>query len=238
MVEAEVGEPADREPHPAHAPQGQRVAGDLHGDRVDAAFQGGGERRVQVGRLRRGPGAVHDEVAEAGLDGADQSGGTPGCAQPGLDQVRGRRLAGGTRDAEHGQPAGRVAVHPGGGRAEHGAGIGHHERGQPGGRRSPGARRVGEHRDGARVPGGGHELGAVPAGPRQGRVQVAGAHLATRMGDAGHSRIGAAGRCRPDQGRQVAQRRGGDAAGARIAGHGARPYPSGSRPPRHPAVTS
>ena len=52
----------------------------------------------------RGPHAVDHQVAEPGLDRADQAGDVAGRAQPGLDQVGGRGLAGGAGDADDGQP--------------------------------------------------------------------------------------------------------------------------------------
>ena len=56
---------------------------------------------------------------------------------------------------------------------------------QAGGGGALGARRVGQHGDGAEAGGLGGEVGAVQAGAGQGGVHVAGAHGAGVMGDAG-----------------------------------------------------
>jgi len=189
VVEAEVGEAADGEPDAVDPADRERVAGDLHDHRGDLLLDRGGQDALQVGGLGGGAHARHDGVAEAGLDGADQAGDLAGRAQAGLDQVGGRGLARGAGDADHPQPGRRVAVDRGGGRAEDGARIIDHERGKVAGRERTG--RVGQDGHRAGRDGRRDELGAVPVGARESRVEITGANRLTAVGDAGDLHVGA-----------------------------------------------
>ena len=188
MVGAEVGVPADREPGTADPPEGQCVAGHLHGHGGDPALHGDGEERLQVARLRGGAGAVQYLVVDARLDRADQAGALPGGAQPGLDEVGGGRLAGGTGDAEYGQRGGRVAVDERGHLADRRAGIVDDQGGQPGPGRERRAGRIGEHRDRAGRGGGTGEPGAVGPRTRQRGEEIARTDRVAGHGDPGDAR--------------------------------------------------
>ena len=148
---------------------------------------------MQVGRLGRGADAVDHQVAEPGLDGADQPGDVPGGAQPGLDQVRGGGLAGRAGDADHGQPRGRVAVdRPTATAPSTARGSVDDQHRQPGRGRRPAAPAGSVSTATApAAAAAGDELGAVPAGAGQRRVQVAGADRRAGVGHAGDRDVGA-----------------------------------------------
>ena len=110
VVLGQVGKPGDVEHDGVDTPQDQRVAGNLHHAGSGTALAHDREQCVQLRRLRRGPHTGKHFVADPGLDGSDQPGDSPGGSQPGLHEVRRRRLAIGAGDPEHEQVAGGVAV--------------------------------------------------------------------------------------------------------------------------------
>ena len=112
VVAGQVGEPADREVHGVDAAQRQRVAGHLHHDRVDAALDHHREQRLQIGRLGRGQRARLVAPVDADADGADQPGDPARRAQPGLDQIGRRGLAGRAGHADDAQPLRRAGRRP------------------------------------------------------------------------------------------------------------------------------
>ena len=75
VLRAEVGEDGDVEDAAVDPAEDQGVAGDLHGDRLDAALAHDGEQRLEVGGLGRGALGLDALVADAHLDRADQAGG-------------------------------------------------------------------------------------------------------------------------------------------------------------------
>lgn len=158
------------------------MAGDLHGDGLDAAFAHDGEQRLQVGGFGGGALGLDALVADAHLDGADETGAAHGL-QAALDEVGGGGLAGGAGDADLEQVAAGPAVDRRRQFAHPSARVVDHEDRQAGRGGAFGAGRVGEHGGGAEAGGLGDEVGAVGAGPGQGGVQVAGAHGAGVMGD-------------------------------------------------------
>jgi hypothetical protein len=222
VVDAEVGEAADGEPHAAHPAELQRVARHLHRDRPNPALDRHREQRVQVGGLGGGAHARDRDLTQPGLDGADQAGRDPGRPQPSLQQVYHRRLAGRAGHPEHTEPLARAAVHAGRHLADRLAGVVDDESRYPD-RDHRGAGRVGENRHGTGLDGAGDELGTVPAGTGQRRVQVTRPDLAAGERDTGDGDIHVVHGC-TQKGREVAQPRGRHASGSRIAGHGDRPY--------------
>ena len=177
VVLGEVGEGADREPRARHPAQGERVARHLHRHVGDAGLTHHREERLQVGRLRRGERAGQPGAVDADADGAEQPRGAPGRVQPGLDQVRDRRLAAGAGDPEDREVGGRVAVDESGDGAEHVARVGVDEHRDVAQRRAGGPVGIGEHGGRASREGIGGEIGAVGARAGQGGEQVAGTDL-------------------------------------------------------------
>ena len=169
--------------------EGQRVAGDLDRDRGHPALGHRRERRLQVGRLRRGAGARHRLPGHPGLDGADQPGAVAGRPQPLLQQVRRGGLAVGPGHPEHEHAGGRVAPDGRGQRAEDRPRVVRDEHRQPGRRGQLGAGRVGEHRDRAGRRGRRGEPGTVRAGARKCRKKVTGVHLGRVVRDSGDDRV-------------------------------------------------
>jgi hypothetical protein len=176
VVLGQVGEHGDVERRAVDATQRQGMAGDLHGDCLDAAFAHHCEQRLQVGRLGGRADARHGFVTDAGLDGADQPGRPTGRPQSGLEKVGGGGLAVGARHADGGQRPRRLAVDPGGERAEHPARVVDDVRREA--RRAclvaPGG--VGDAGDRPAVAGDGREARPVGASTRQRCVDVAGSH--------------------------------------------------------------
>ena len=87
------------------------------------------EQRLQVGGFRGGQRAGRHLAVDPGLHGADQAGLRPVGGQRGLQQVAGGGLAGCSGDADHRQPAARVAVdRPGDGAEQRPRGLGDQHR--------------------------------------------------------------------------------------------------------------
>ena len=198
MLRAEVGEDGDVEDAAVDPAEDQRVAGDLHGDRVDAALAHHGEQGLEVGGLGGGALGLDALVADAHLDGADQA----RC-----DAGRARRPPS-TRYAVVVLP--EVPVMPIWSRSRAGPAVdrgGQFAHARRAGRRRPApagrsrrrARRprVGQDRDRAEAGGLGDEVGAVQAGAGQGGVQVAGADRPRVVGDAGDLAAASAGCAAP-----------------------------------------
>ena len=162
VVAGQVGETARGEADSVHPAELQGVAGHLHHRGVHAALGHHRQQGLQRGRLRCGQCAGHVGSGDADADGADQSRGALGRAQPRLDQVGRRRLAGGAGDAEDHHPVRRVAVDRGGELTEHRPGCGmdqhrHRRRVTELAMDDGHAVGVGEHRDGAALDGVGGE---------------------------------------------------------------------------------
>lgn len=183
VFRAEVGEDADVEDAAVDAAEDQRMAGDLHGDRLDAALAHDREQGLQVGGFGRGALGLDALVSDAHLDRADEAGVALG-PQSALDEVGGGGLARGAGDADLEQVAAGVAVDRGRQLAHLRARIGDHQDRQAGRHGALGPRRVGQHGDRAEACGLDDEVGAVQTGAGQGGVQVAGADGARVMGDA------------------------------------------------------
>lgn len=185
VLRAQVVEDGDVEDAAVDPAEHQRVAGDLHGDRLDPTLAHHREQGLEVGGFGGGALGLDALVADAHLDRTDQAGAVSGPAQPALDEVRGGGLPGGSGDAQLEQVAAGAPVDLGG-QLAHGAArvLGDQDR-QAGRGGAVGARRVGEDGGSAQARGLGGEVGAVEAGPGQGRVEVAGADRAGVVGDAG-----------------------------------------------------
>ena len=110
VVAGQIGEPAHGEVHGVDPAQGQRVAGHLHHDGVDAALDHHGEQRLQVGGLRGGERAGLVAPVDPDADGADQAGDPAGGPQPGLHQIGRGGLARGAGHADDAHALRRVAV--------------------------------------------------------------------------------------------------------------------------------
>ncbi|CAM5389576.1 hypothetical protein SSPIM334S_05976 [Streptomyces spiroverticillatus] len=163
------------------------MAGDLHGDRLHAAFAHHREQGLEVGGLGGGPLRLDALVADAHLDRADETGEVSGRLETAFDEVRRGGLAGGSGDADLEQVAAGVSVDVGGELAHVGARVLHGEYGQTGRGGALIARRVGEDRGGAEFGGLGDEVRTVQAGPGEGGVDVAGADRAGVVRDPGDS---------------------------------------------------
>lgn len=146
VLRAQIGEDTEIEHTGVDPPENQGVAGDLHGDRLDAALAHDREQGLEVGGFGGGALGLDALVADTRLDGSDQSGG-PGRSQAALDEVGGGGLAGGTGDADLEQIAARVAVDRGRQFAHQRTRFGDDQHRQPGGGCPFGARRVGQHGD-------------------------------------------------------------------------------------------
>jgi hypothetical protein len=138
---------------------------------------------LQVGGFGGGALGLDALVADAHLDRADQSR-AAGGPQTALHEVRGRGLAGGSGDADLEQIAAWPAVDRGRQLTHPPARVLDDQDGQAGRGGPLGARRIGQHGDRSETGGLGDEVGAVQAGPREGGVQVAGAHGPRVVGDA------------------------------------------------------
>ncbi len=185
MLRAEVVEDGDVEDTAVDPAEHEGVAGDLHGDGLDAAFAHDGEEGLEVGGLGGGALGLDALVTDAHLDGADEPGGASGGAQAALDEVRGGGLAGGSGDADLEEADAGPPVDVGGQLAHDGARVLGDQDRQAGGGGAVGAGRVGEDGGGAEAGGLGGEVGAVEPGAGQGRVDVAGSHGPRVVGDAG-----------------------------------------------------
>src|SRR5690606_12451050 len=152
VLRAEVGEDGDVVDAAVDPARHQGVAGDLHGDRVRAAFAHDGEQRLEVGGLGRGAFGLDALVADAHLDGADEPGAADG-PQTALDEVGGGGLAGGAGDADLQQVAARVAGDGGGQFAHPRPRVVDHQRGESGRGDALGPGGVGEHGDRAEARG-------------------------------------------------------------------------------------
>ena len=228
VVLGEVGEHGRRRSTtPVDPAEGQRVAADLHGDRVDAALAHDRQQRLQVGRLRRGAHARQHLAADPGHDRAEQAGAATGGPQPGLQQERGRGLAVGAGHAEHRHRLGRggraPAPRP---RPSTARGSSATSTGTPSGPARVGARRVGEHGD---RPGRDAPAAAKAApwarAPGSAAYRSPGLHAPGVEGAAGHHDRRAGGRRGPVRqgpgtcGEEVAEgRSAAGATGARQAG--------------------
>ncbi len=183
VLRAEVGEHPDVEDAAVDPAEDQRVAGDLHGDRLDTAFAHDGEQGLQVGGFGGGALGLDALVTDAHLDRADEPGGA-GRLQTALDEVGGGGLAGGAGDADLEQVPAGVAVDRGR-QFAHPAPRVLDDQDRQSGRGGPlGAGRVGQHGDRAEAGGLRDEVGAVQTGTREGGVQVTGADGTRVMGDA------------------------------------------------------
>lgn len=186
MLRAEVVEHRDVEDAAVDPAEDQRVAGDLHRDGVHAPFAHHGEQGLEVGGLGGGAFGLEAFVADACLDGADESGDPVGRrVESALDEVRGGGLAGGAGDADLEQALAGVAVDGGREGAHPGARVVDDQDGQSGGGGAVESRGIGQHRRGAEVGGLRGEVGAVETGARQRGVQITGADRPGVMGDAG-----------------------------------------------------
>src|SRR2546428_234936 len=105
MVLREVREDADVEGQRVDARERQRVRADLHGHAAHAALAHGGQHRLDLERLRRRLSRRPDLVADDVLNGAEDPAGAAARAQQRVDEVGGRGLAVGARDAHQRQRA-------------------------------------------------------------------------------------------------------------------------------------
>ena len=123
VVLREVGEDRRRPVDGVGAVQGERVARDLHDDRVVAGGEHVGEGALQVDRLGRG--ARHGVLlaADDRGHGAEQAGRRPARLEQRAHEEGRRRLAVGAGDPDRGQPRGRVAGQRGGGGRHRGAHV-------------------------------------------------------------------------------------------------------------------
>ncbi len=196
VVPAEVGEAGGGEADAADAAQHQRVAGDLHDHRAHAglsAMVASSACRSGASGVVRTLGKVAHGRPAVGIRGRGCASATvpispvarPAAARPRLDQVGRGGLAVGAGDAEDGEPAAGLAVHAGGHRAEHAAGVvdhaDRHARSAPACSRPVGSVRTATAPRSHRVV---DEPGAVGAGAGQSRVEIPGPDLARGEGDA------------------------------------------------------
>lgn len=188
MLGAQVVEDGDVEDAAVDAAEHQGVAGDLHGHGLDAAFAHDREEGLEVGGLGGGPLGLDALVADAHLDGADQSGAAVRRAQAAFDEVRRGGLAGGSGDADLEQALAGVAVDRGGELAHPAARVGDDQDRQAGRSGALGAGGVGQHGGGAEARGLRGEVGAVGPGSLQGRVEVSGADRTGVVRDPGDLR--------------------------------------------------
>jgi hypothetical protein len=129
VVLGEVGEDRRAEMDPVHAPQLQRVRGDLHRASPIARVQHRAERALQVDRLGRG---AHDGTLLAAHDrlhGAQQAAAPAGGLERLADQERRRGLPARAGDPDHLERRGGVAEEALGGVRHGGARVGHHHLG-------------------------------------------------------------------------------------------------------------
>lgn len=176
MLRAEVVEDGDVEDTAVDPAEHQRVAGDLHGDRVDATLAHDGEQGLEVGRFRGGALGLDALVADPRLDGADQPGAASGAPETALDEISGGGLPGRSGDADLQEVGAWPPVDLRGEFAHPAARVLGDQHRQSGGGGTLGTRRVGEDRRRAEAGRLGHEVGAVEAGAGQRRVHIAGPH--------------------------------------------------------------
>ena len=103
MVGGVVGQHRGGEVDGVDAVQRESDGGDLHGAGGVAAVGHVAQVALEVGRLGRGALAAAFLLAHDGLDGADHPARAPVGGQHLPEQVRGRGLAVGARDADHRQ---------------------------------------------------------------------------------------------------------------------------------------
>jgi hypothetical protein len=127
VVAAQVEEDRDVEDDSVDATEHERVAGDLHRARLDLLLDHHREESVQVGRLGSGQRGLDVDAVDPRADRADHGGRDTGGLQRQLREPRGGGLALGAGHGDQPQVVRRLSVDARGERAEHGAGIGHHE---------------------------------------------------------------------------------------------------------------
>ncbi|OIQ74132.1 hypothetical protein GALL_442220 [mine drainage metagenome] len=182
VVPLQVREARDVEHEPVDPPECKGMGRDLHRHGRHPELARPRERRVQRGRLHRGPHAPGGPVAEAGLDGAEQSGRSMRRTEGGIDEVGRGGLAVRPGDPDGDQTRPRRVVHRCRDRPREGTRIGRHENGQTGAsprtRRDLGdAGRVREHRDSAGRDGVVDERRPVHALPGHGDEEIARLHV-------------------------------------------------------------
>ena len=123
MVLREVGEDRGRPVDRVGAVQGERVAGDLHDDRVVAGGEHVGEGALQVDGLWRRAGHGVLLAADDRGHGAEQPGAPTTRLEQRAHEEGRRRLAVGPRDPDRRQPRCRVAGQGGGGGCHRGAHV-------------------------------------------------------------------------------------------------------------------
>lgn len=134
VVLAEHGEPGGVEGHGVHPGEVERVAADLHGERVGTGGDHAGQQLLQVGRLGRGDGGarrLEGAAVDAEADGADRGDPPAEGGERRLEQEDGGGLAVRAGDGERIELVGRVAVDGCGQRRHGGPWVGDHRDRQP-----------------------------------------------------------------------------------------------------------
>ena len=110
VIAREIGEDGGVEAQAVHAPQLQRVRGDLHGGVGAAKLLEFGEEPHEIERFRRGVDGRQYAIRQMIFDGSDQRRSVTRGAQNGIDQEAGGGLAVGSGDAGEAEAFVRLAV--------------------------------------------------------------------------------------------------------------------------------